>query len=281
MATITTIKIHPAIGIARLGNSPTGFFIGPECPGLNTRPKGGYKDKQGRVKRQVARFRVFGYDKKGKLVREITTAEAKIEWTVHLANGKAAWKQFDGLDPNQPLRNAGVGARDTLVIDPGHHMITGVNKSAKFNTGKFLGVTVPLGETRTDNRGRLLVLGGFGHSASPGNVPLVTFANNDGWHDDVSDGPVNAVVKFKKGGKTIHAAGAWVICPPPRFAPPIYTVLTLYEVLLQAAVDKLGHKVPAKPSFTRDIYPLLQRAIKMRWVTAMITSVNAHNTLPG
>jgi len=28
MATIETIKIHPAIGIARLGNSPTGFFIG-------------------------------------------------------------------------------------------------------------------------------------------------------------------------------------------------------------------------------------------------------------
>ena len=70
MATIETIKIHPAIGIARLGNSATGFFIGPECPGLDTRPKGGYKDPQGRVKRQAARFRVFGYDKKGKLVRE-------------------------------------------------------------------------------------------------------------------------------------------------------------------------------------------------------------------
>ena len=30
MATI--YKIHPAIGVARVGNSPTEFFIGPESP---------------------------------------------------------------------------------------------------------------------------------------------------------------------------------------------------------------------------------------------------------
>jgi hypothetical protein len=226
MPDIHTIKIHPAIGIARIGNSPAGFFIGPECPGLNPRPKGGYKDAQGRVKRQAARFRVFGYDKKGRLVKEITGAEAKIEWTVHLANRKAAWHQFDGLTPNLPLRNAGVGARNSLVIDPGPRIIAGANKKAKFDTGMFLGIAVPLGEIRTDNRQRLLVLGGFGHSASPGNVPLVTFANNDGWHDDVSDGPVNALVKFKKGGKTLQAVGAWVVCPPPNFVPPIDHIIT-------------------------------------------------------
>ena len=28
----TVYKIHPAIGIARVGNSPTAFFIGPETP---------------------------------------------------------------------------------------------------------------------------------------------------------------------------------------------------------------------------------------------------------
>jgi len=280
MATIETVKIHPAIGIARLGNSPTGFFIGPERPGVHTRPPGGYKDAQGRIKRQAARFRLFGYDKKGKLVKEITAADASIEWTVHLANHKAEWKQFDGLNPNPPLRNPGVAARATLVIDPGPRMLTGTNKSAKFNTGTFLGVAVPLGEIRTDKQGRLLVLGGFGRSTSPTNVPIVTFANNDGWHDDVSDGPVTAAIKLKAGGKKFDAAGAWVICPPPKFAPSLDNVITLYDVLLQAAVDKLGHKVPAKPSFTRDIYPLLRRAINMRWVSAMITSVNAHATLP-
>ena len=29
---ITHIKIHPAIGVARVGNSPDEFFIGPERP---------------------------------------------------------------------------------------------------------------------------------------------------------------------------------------------------------------------------------------------------------
>ena len=32
MEKIKTIKIHPAIGIARVGNSPGEFFIGPEFP---------------------------------------------------------------------------------------------------------------------------------------------------------------------------------------------------------------------------------------------------------
>ena len=59
---ITKIKIHPAIGIARLGNSPTEFFIGPELPGDHAPPKGGYKDARHRIKRQAARFRLFGYD---------------------------------------------------------------------------------------------------------------------------------------------------------------------------------------------------------------------------
>jgi len=27
-------RIHPAIGIARLGDSPTDYFIGPEAPGV-------------------------------------------------------------------------------------------------------------------------------------------------------------------------------------------------------------------------------------------------------
>jgi L-lysine epsilon oxidase-like protein len=279
MAKIVKIKIHPAIGIARLGNSPTKFFIGPEKPGLHRRPAGGYRDKQGRIKRQAARFRLFGYDKNGKVVKEITSADAKIEWTVHLANGKAAWKQFQGLKANTPLRNAAVADRNSLVIDPGPRSIKGPNKKASFDTGKFLGDTVPLGEVRSDSKARLLVLGGFGNSASPTNAPLTTFANNNGWHDDVSDGPVNAKVTLKGSGKTLDAIGAWVIVGAPKFAPPIDSVITLYDTLLQVAVDKLGLKLPPKPSFTNDIYPILYRAISLQWVSGMITSEHAHATL--
>jgi hypothetical protein len=271
MAKIATIKIHPAIGIARLGNSPSEFFIGPEEPGVHKRPTGGYRDSQGRIKRQAVRFRLYAYDSKGKPLGEITAQEADIEWTVHLANTKAEWKEFDGLSANTPRRNKGVANRASLIIDPGARTVHGRNKTALFNSGKFLGTTVKLGEIRSDSKARLLVLGGFGHSSSPKGKPLTTFANNNGWHDDVSDGPVHAKVTLKKGGQTIKAAGAWVIVGPPSFAPAIDHIITLYDVLFQVAVDKLGAQPPAKPSFVRDIFPILQRAIRMRWVSGMIT----------
>jgi L-Lysine epsilon oxidase N-terminal len=74
---IATVKIHPAIGIARIGNSPTDFFIGPEIPLDHRIPLGGYKDASCRVKRQAARFRLFGYDQNGNLVQELTAADSE------------------------------------------------------------------------------------------------------------------------------------------------------------------------------------------------------------
>jgi hypothetical protein len=64
--TIEKVRIHPAIGIARLGNSPDAFFIGPERPGVVH--SGPFKDEKGRIKRQAARFRLFGYDADDRLV---------------------------------------------------------------------------------------------------------------------------------------------------------------------------------------------------------------------
>ena len=82
-------RIHPAIGIARVGDSPDDFFIGPEAPGVpptlskpdgsSSRP-GKYKDKSHQIKRQGARFRIYEYteDAAGVVtkVREITSTEA-------------------------------------------------------------------------------------------------------------------------------------------------------------------------------------------------------------
>jgi len=85
-------KIFPAIGIARLGNSPAEFFIGPETPGLTPDPGGSYKDAAGAVKRQAARFRLYAFDKDGRAVAELTADHpdvAKLAWTVSLANKKA------------------------------------------------------------------------------------------------------------------------------------------------------------------------------------------------
>ena len=279
MKEIVTFKIHPAIGIARLGNSPDKFFTGPELPGTNNPPEGGYKDEKMKVKRQAARFRIFGYDEDGNAVKEITATDADISWTVHLANKKAAWKEFDGQDLNRPLRNKLEKNRSRLIIDPGERTLDKINSSALFDTGTFYDKVVPIGEMRMDKNGRLLVLGGFGIAASPKNISLTDdeFANNDGWHDDVSDGPVNASVKLKGSLKYERALPAWVICAPPDFAPAIGHVISLYDTLLQVAIDKLNYQLPDIPSFTNDIYPLLKRANNVQWVSMMMWEMHQKN----
>jgi hypothetical protein len=266
-----TFKIFPSIGIARLGNCPddssSDFYVGPEVPGTVIVPTIGYKDPKGRVRRQAARFRVFGWED-GVFMGEMTAPAVNITWTVELANKKAAFNRFVGVGhPNGSLRNASVTDRTSLMITPGPRTI-GPNSQAKFDNGQFLGTPVPLGEIQTDSAGRLIVLGGFGNSGSPTNVPLTTFANNDGWHDDISDGPVTATVKI--GGKTYQASGAWVICPPPRFAPPISHSISLYDALLQAMVDRYGYKVPATPSFTNDVYPILRSQFLTQFVNSKL-----------
>jgi hypothetical protein len=81
---ITTAKIYPAIGIARVGNSPAGFFIGPERVGETSSPEGGYKDAQGRMKR-AARFRIWG--DACDTCRRLQKTSPHL---IHLANKKAA-----------------------------------------------------------------------------------------------------------------------------------------------------------------------------------------------
>jgi hypothetical protein len=88
---IVRAVIHPGIGIARVGNSPEEFFIGPEVPHPDAPPPNFYKDTSGALKRQAARFRIYGLDADGNVVAELTQANAHIVWNVHLANKKAAW----------------------------------------------------------------------------------------------------------------------------------------------------------------------------------------------
>jgi hypothetical protein len=293
---ITSCRIFPGIGVARLGNSPE-HFVGPEAPGRPFLPEGGYKDRHGRVKRQAARFRIYGYDAAGQVVGEITAAEGDITWTVHLANKKAGWHEFKSrYYPDSPLRNPTVqpnlppDERTLLNIDPGPRSIRGANVSGpeyQFDTGRIgplpvpgvptglLGVSpassaavvVPLGEVRTDEAGRLLVLGGEGSSGSilDGN-PITDYANNDYWYDDTADGPVTATVTLKDGGPVPVQGGAWVLCAPPHFATNLECLTTLYDLMEQAG----GVPLPLPPSFTRDVYPILARLMGYTWVNATV-----------
>ena len=280
-ADIVRASIHPAIGICRIGDSATEFFIGPEVTHPAPEPPEFYRDAAGALKRQAACFHLYGYNAQGQVVRELTADNADITWTVHVANKKAQWYQFQAaLDIPEaaamsvPRRNAKVGDRATLAIDPGPRSIAGKSVSGgaehRFDTGTFKGTVVPLGEIRTDDAGRLLVLGGTGKSASPSGAPVYnpadpnSFNNADDWYDDTSDGPVTATVAIN--GKPIQVEAAWVAVAPPNYAPDIISWRTLYDLLVDVYVQCGWMAVPPVISFTNDILPILRRLSNLQWV---------------
>lgn len=261
-------RIHPSVGIARVGDSPDAYFIGPEAPGQVT-PKGTQRDALGFIKRQGARFRVYEttLDERGRTVsvRELNSNDAEIRWTVQLANRKAAAAKF----PPElgGLRNANIpdDRRAELIIDSGRRSVAGGDQHVPLH-GCFRGEPVQLGALRTDSSGRLIVLGGHGRSHSPNNASIEHYANNDGWHDDVSDGPVHAQIRFASG-EPIEAEPAWVVVGPPSYAPEIHNVTTWYDLAFDIAVRLDTRLSISAVSFTQHVYPILERAVQLQWVS--------------
>jgi len=274
---IARAVIYPAIGVARVGNSASEYVIGPEVPDPPPLPAGSYRDKTGALKRQAARFRIYGVNAAGEIVRELTGegTGAAITWHVELANTKAAWYGFQlALDipeaasaPPTTLRNAAVADRSKLAILPGARSVTGANaKPALFDSGAFMDRKVYLGEIFTDKAARLVVLGGRGVSASYDKSWAITFANNEGWFDDVSDGPVTASVSLD--GRALDVTPAWVTVAPPNYGPQRKSVRTMWDLMRDVAVKAKTLPAPARPSFTQDVLPLFQRLAGLQWVNA-------------
>lgn len=171
-------RIHPAIGVARVGDSGAGlrdpfaepktFYLAPDriggLPSEYTRddperrtPVQSFKDESGRVRRQAARFQVFREDADGGSV-PVTLDDpdiASIVWRVHVANKKAAWHAFSEFQGNLmlgegnsyerqgvPLRNAAIeDASDRqrrLIIDPGPRMVSQPGEIAAFDDPQHL-----------------------------------------------------------------------------------------------------------------------------------------------
>ena len=301
---IPVYRIHPGIGIARLGDSPHEFYISPEKPaalpiacdsqgnplttpnGMSEVPVTRFKDAQGRIKRAAARFQIFAYDDKCPGGRPLSLGDeiegggnkgvlVDIVWRVYLANKKAVWYQFSalrgehGYAANHPRRNAGItdpNARQRLIVDPGPQVVNATTRrTAHFNrdsTSSYAATFPPpdlkprqidtLGELKTDSKGRLLVLGGHGHSGTFntgfGHPRIEDYANNDGWFDDTSDGPVMArLVMYSKDVDRLRYIDveypAWVIAAYPRYVPEILDMITLEEVVQDVAIRDFAYQI--------------------------------------
>lgn len=369
-----TYKIHPAIGIARVGDSQEDFYLCPESLGglpIKCDQQGNaildhdgselttstFKDKKGRIKRQAARFKIFVYDDENPAGRELKIGDhvegtvsrgtlVDIEWTVYLANKKSAWYEFKELEgehgyaPDHTLRNEGVQgeARQKLIIDPGPQTIhcTKEPRSAAFSQGENPGyaqVFPPplkpfsietLGEIRSDDNNRLIVLGGLGKSGSFkegfGNPMISSFANNDGWFDDIADGPVMAILKYwdevDQEYRIIQVHDpAWVIVGNPNYTPQVSNLVTLDDCLYDMFIREFAYdtylygtgefdsrpeidvedpdalslwrssekhwNTNYYPLFYKEILPILSRPLRMQYVTDFLQISNdAHQTGP-
>ena len=313
----TKFRIHPAIGIARLGNSPGSFYLAPETTGAppiecdadgipvvkdgKEQPVTQFKDGERRIRRQAARFRVFIYDDTTADGREVKIGDTltivdrysgqrrqvridDIHWTVYLANKKAGWYEFQqtagehGYSAGHKLRNADITdteKRQKLIIDPGPRTVwfqDPKHRQASFAHGTsggpetFPPPLVPnsvttLGElrcTQQENLNRLLVLGGHGNSGSMlsgfGNPKIENYANNDGWFDDISDGPVTASLAYTvlemdnekppekwATGTVAVDDPAWVIVGYPRYAPQLTDIITMDDLVFDISVRYFGY----------------------------------------
>ncbi|MBW4718153.1 LodA/GoxA family CTQ-dependent oxidase [Saccharothrix obliqua] len=276
---IETIRIHPGIGVARVGNSPE-HFIGPEHP--DQPPPESFKDDKGRVRGQGARFRLMGYDAAGRFVREVTAADARITWRVRLGNAKAADHR---VNPEESYRDMYLHGDAALTVSgsDGVPAPAALGGRITFRSGVATpkGFDVRLGELRPDvargrPTGRLVVLGGAGRAGC--RFPAVDNQNcggvrNPGWFDDTSDGPVGATVVLDDG--IVEAVGAWVVVAPPCYAPHFRDVVTLGDRLLELAVahgwvgvDEDWPLVDGVrvPSYVRHVDPVLRAVEAVRYV---------------
>ncbi|WP_421800410.1 LodA/GoxA family CTQ-dependent oxidase [Haliscomenobacter sp.] len=224
------------------------------------------------------------------------------------ADGKVPQLRNQGVygDVNSPTRLS------QLMIDPGPRAIAASAKTSAhfdkatpasyadangkiqeqknypkyFPTGKLFeptGKLNTLGEIQTDEKGRLLVLPGFGRTAAQYDeygdpIPLTGDLNNAGWFDDAGDGPVSATLIFEDES-IAPVFGAWVICGDPGFAPQIRNVVSVWDDVFDVWVRELALQPEIydpkacafnpdyQPDFETQIRPIFRAANLQRWTT--------------
>jgi hypothetical protein len=170
-------------------------------------------------------------------------------------------------DALQRNRSVAGSDRSQLDIVPTPRSIAGPNANAvALDDGTFFGGKVYLGELRTDADGRLIFLGGKGDAQSfPSGTKPTTFANNDGWHDDLCDGPVRATVTFA-GHQPIEAEPGYVSVTPPNYGPGLFGLVTMDDVVREVFYARKWLTAPTKTSFSGDVLPLFERLTGLQWV---------------
>lgn len=210
-------KIHPAIGVARLGDAPDEFYVGPDSEDEIIDPPGGFKDANCRLKRQAARFYIYSHDTVTGATQEVTGQIDELEWNFIPRNGKYRSATVEEFVPSL-VRVRNRLARETF--------------SLKIGWGGP-STLVHCGELRTDQLGRLIFLGGLGKAGViPGHGSPMLEGLSDYFWDDTSEGEI--VARFTRDG-TDWNISAWALAAPPRDIPNAAPRTSYYDYLVGLA----------------------------------------------
>jgi hypothetical protein len=253
--------------------------------------------------------------------------------------GLAVYEKANASELN--LRNAAEGADPNnaarlrrLVIDPGPRAVRGVNAgSVRFDKATIACYATPeaaiepmpyypksfpddafthlytptgmidtLGELRTDDKGRLLVLPASGRACGwlqPDGTPFPLIGgliapgeygdvNADGWFDDTGDGPVSALIVFDDGS-TASVVPAWVVTTDPSYAPQTLNVISLWDDVFDTWVRRMDlmpeifdHRFNKdfKPLFADHLRAIFRAPSLQRWNTNLPTrAIAAHDAV--
>ncbi|KAJ3568660.1 hypothetical protein NP233_g5566 [Leucocoprinus birnbaumii] len=304
---ISYVEIFPPVGITRFGDSEDEFFLAPEVPGHTDLPYNltKFRDDKQRIRRQAVRFRVYAYDDSNTLLGEINNQVAtgdqgaekySLNWTVSVANRKAAHTAFQGRYANPPittLRNPNVQPdidlddRTKLIIEAGGKIsstsdVDFVNLGGTFQAegpeprDVYLGqLQVDDGEQEDEKTGRLIFVPGTGHAecvTDPlhSQPEIVSEFDSNNWFDSACDGLVKVEVQGPGGLRWTSKHYATVVSGPPKFAWGIDAPTNLYNIMEDIYWRNQGDDNnwgidSTTYDFTKDIWPVLKSAALISW----------------
>ena len=289
--------IYPAIGIARVGDSPE-YYVHPDEPTLDLSPepftlprtavaakKGKFRDMANRIRRQAARFRVYEvnwkeYNKKTWIpsdpVKQIKAGGGvELRWKVSVCNAK----HFPAFSPPGSEKPPLLATRTRLEANaditskpPLTHKVLKVPKAAAAGRPNDM----VLGAVTVDGDGNLLFVGGEGQCFSDGVTLLPGPLFQAKWFDDVCDGRIECEV-FEGGVSKGSALPAWVVTGKPAFSQAMPQFESLYDVVRDMAEKRGIWPAAVDTKFVRDVFPLIRAIERLRWTSRL---AQLHRTAP-
>lgn len=235
-----------------------------------------FKEAEGKIFSQAARFRVFAYvyedvdKRRPQGVFEVTADIADIVWKVNIANKKSKKTTAPAADPheNSTATSSDLDTSDTSLICKRLRPVPGLPNLAYIFLERD-------DADQSKLTGRLHVIGNDGEfvgTAAP------TSLWSDDWYDSAGDGSVQAIIKPKDGGAllsvvagassiadlkyfdygtaepragtaaSITAMPGWVVVACPDYVPDMNHFVSLWDVALSRGFHNLETgKVAAQP----------------------------------